>query len=118
MRFVDREALAANPDDPDAADTPAGTILTVSAGRALYLLDTGFGQPIGVDRATLERLALAEREAALLASVALLALIPVAPTDPAPVADSTKAADPVEPSGDDTADTPDPSDGGPVDLSK
>ncbi|KQN37008.1 hypothetical protein ASG37_04930 [Sphingomonas sp. Leaf407] len=113
-RFVDREALAANPANPDAADTPAGTILSVSAGRALHLLETGFGQPIGVDRATLERLALAESEAALLASVVPLAPIAVPPADPAPVADGTSA--PVASSSEHAP--ADPSDGGPVDLTK
>lgn len=45
-RFVDREVLAKKPGDPDAADTPIGKKLTVTAARGAHLIALGFAEPI------------------------------------------------------------------------
>lgn len=87
-RFVDREVLAAKPHDPDAADTAIGTVLTVDDNRGAELIGIGFALALADD--------------------------PVLPNDAVPLAD-----DPIAPVDDATAPViPDPSDGGPVDLTK
>ncbi|WP_230769532.1 hypothetical protein [Sphingomonas sp. Leaf4] len=108
-RFVDRERLAANPADPNAADTPAGTTMTVTAVRALEIIDTGFALPIGIDRAGIEALALVERQEAM---AALFGSFAVAPSTSI---DATTVRPPAQPDDVGTAET---RDGGSVDLTK
>ncbi len=92
-RFVDREVLAAKPHDPDAADTAIGTVLTVDDDRGAELIGIGFAVALAGD--------------------------PVLPSDAVPIADDVAATDEVAPVDDATAPViPDPSDGGPVDLTK
>lgn len=93
-RFVDREVLAAKPHDPDAADTAIGTVLTVDDDRGAELIGIGFAVALAGD-----------------------------PIAPAPSIDDDAAATdevaPIAPVDDATAPViPDPSDGGPVDLTK
>lgn len=44
--FVDREALAKNPDDPEAATVPVGKKLTVTADRGRELIDLGVAEEV------------------------------------------------------------------------
>ncbi|WCP71554.1 hypothetical protein [Sphingomonas hankookensis] len=44
--FVDREALAKNPDDPEAANVPVGKTMTVTADRGRELIDLGVAQEV------------------------------------------------------------------------
>lgn len=47
--FVDREALAKKPDDPDAAHLPIGKGMTVTADRGAELIGHGLVEAVKVE---------------------------------------------------------------------
>lgn len=45
--FVDREALAKKPDDPDTATVPVGKTMNVTAERGRELIELGVAEEVG-----------------------------------------------------------------------